>query len=178
MQAEAKLRYAVAMSLDGYIAGPGGETDWIINDPAIDFAEVWSQFDTLLMGRRTYDAARARLGAAAFTSHHTVVVSTTLRPEDNANITVLPELSPQSLQVLREGSSKDIWLMGGASLASSILELGELDSIDLNVIPVLLGAGLSLASNLRMPIALKLLSHTTYPSGIVSLLYAVGRERP
>jgi dihydrofolate reductase len=56
-----KIRYAVAMSLDGYIAGPNGEADWIGVDPKIDFAALWAQFDTLLMGRRTYEAASKRL---------------------------------------------------------------------------------------------------------------------
>ena len=50
-----KLQYGVAVSLDGYIAGPQGEADWIVMDPDLDFAAIWSQFDTLLMGRRTYE---------------------------------------------------------------------------------------------------------------------------
>jgi len=49
-----KIRYAVAMSLDGFIAGPNGEYDWIGTDPEIDFAAMWAQFDTFLMGRRTH----------------------------------------------------------------------------------------------------------------------------
>ena len=48
------------MSLDGYISGPNGETDWIVNDREANFAEIWAQFDTLLMARRTYEAAVAR----------------------------------------------------------------------------------------------------------------------
>ncbi len=45
-----RIRYQVAMSLDGYIAGPNGEFDWIVKDPEIDFAEIFKQFDTLLIG--------------------------------------------------------------------------------------------------------------------------------
>jgi len=52
------------MSLDGYIAGPNGEADWIVMDPEMDFGALWVQFDTLLMGRRTFEVAVARLGAA------------------------------------------------------------------------------------------------------------------
>ena len=47
-----RVRYAVATSLDGYIAGPKGEADWIIMDPEIDFAELFNQFDTMLLGDR------------------------------------------------------------------------------------------------------------------------------
>lgn len=49
-----RVRYSVAMNLDGYIAGPNGEYDWIIMDPAIDFAALFAEFDTVLMGRRTF----------------------------------------------------------------------------------------------------------------------------
>lgn len=51
-----RIRYSVAMSLDGYIAGPNGEAEWIIMDPDIDFAGLFEQFDTFLQGRRTFEA--------------------------------------------------------------------------------------------------------------------------
>jgi len=51
------VRYSVAMSLDEYIAGPGGEYDWIPMDPAIDWTAFMARFDTVLMGRRTFEVA-------------------------------------------------------------------------------------------------------------------------
>ncbi|MGA7926037.1 MAG: hypothetical protein WCA20_08580 [Candidatus Sulfotelmatobacter sp.] len=66
-----KLRYAVdavAMSLDGHIAGPNGEYDWIGTDAEVDFTAFWSQFDTLLMGKRTFELAVRTRGEAAFTA--------------------------------------------------------------------------------------------------------------
>ena len=51
----ARIRYEVAMSLDGYIAGPNGEFDWIVHDPTIDFTAMFAQFDTFLLGRKTYE---------------------------------------------------------------------------------------------------------------------------
>jgi len=51
-----RVRYALVASLDGYIAGPNGEADWIVMDPDIDFAAIYKQFDTILVGRRTYEA--------------------------------------------------------------------------------------------------------------------------
>jgi dihydrofolate reductase len=50
-----RVRYVVAMSLDGYIVGPNGEVDWIIMDPDIDFRALFDQFDTSLLGRRTFE---------------------------------------------------------------------------------------------------------------------------
>ena len=57
-----RVRYGVAMSLDGFIAGPNGEADWIIMDPEIDFEAIYSQFDTMLMGRRTFEVMKAAGG--------------------------------------------------------------------------------------------------------------------
>src|SRR4030088_2981657 len=102
-----KIRYAVAMSLDGYIAGPNGEADWIVMDPEVNFGELWAQFDTLLMGRRTYGAAVARLGEAAFAGMKTVVVSRTMRHSDHPDITIIPELTRDGMQKLRDQSGKD-----------------------------------------------------------------------
>ena len=50
-----RIRYLVTASLDGYIAGPRGEADWIVPDPGFDFSALFSQFDTVLLGRRTYE---------------------------------------------------------------------------------------------------------------------------
>ena len=58
-----RIRYSVAMSLDGYIAGPEGDVDWIIMDPDIDFGAIYAQFDTILVGRRTFEPM-ARAGRA------------------------------------------------------------------------------------------------------------------
>lgn len=56
-----RLRYGVAVSLDGFIAGPNGEHDWIVMDPSIDFAAMFREFDTAVMGRRTYEVLAAQL---------------------------------------------------------------------------------------------------------------------
>ena len=50
-----RVRYSVAMSLDGYIAGPQGESDWIVMDPDLDFTALFEAFDTILLGRKTYE---------------------------------------------------------------------------------------------------------------------------
>ena len=55
-----RLRYSVAVSLDGFIAGPNGEFDWIVMDPYIDFAALYSEFDTAVMGTARKRSSRKR----------------------------------------------------------------------------------------------------------------------
>jgi len=54
-----RLRYQVAVSLDGFIAGPNGEADWIVMDPSIDFDALFKEFDTVVMGRKTCGCSAA-----------------------------------------------------------------------------------------------------------------------
>jgi dihydrofolate reductase len=168
-----KIRYCVAMSLDGYIAGPNGEADWIVMDPEVNFAELWAQFDTSLMGRRTYEAAIARLGKAAMQRLKTVVVSRTLRQADHPEVTIVPELTREGMQALRAKSSKDIWLCGGGELFNFLLAMREVDTVEVSVMPVLLGGGVALLPAPAQRTKLKLSEHKVYHSGIVSLVYEI-----
>ena len=173
-----KIRYAVAMSLDGYIAGPNGEYDWIGTDPEVDFAAFWTQFDTLLMGRRTFELAVQTRGEAAFTAFTgltSFVFSRTLKPHEHPYVTVVPELNADWVRDLKAQSGKDIWLFGGSSLFRSFLGCGLVDGVEVSVIPVLLGAGIPLLPPPYSPTKLRLISHRLYRSGRASLSYEVQR---
>src|SRR5690606_8066902 len=107
-----RIRYQVACSLDGYIAGPNGEYDWIPIDPDIDFEALYDQFDTLLMGRRTYE--EVPVSGPEYGGKQIVVVSDTLRAEEHPGVTVVRgrELA-RTLDTMRRQPGKDIWLFGG-----------------------------------------------------------------
>jgi dihydrofolate reductase len=166
-----KIQYGVAVSLDGFIAGPNGESDWIEIDPEIDFSAIQSQFDTLLMGRRTYEAAVRRLGRAAFTGKATFVFSRQLAPKDHPGVTIISELTRQWLQALKRQEGKDIWLMGGGELFRKLLDFGEVDSMNITTVPVMLGAGTPLMSPPYAPTKLALTTHRVYKSGNISMTY-------
>ena len=107
-----RIRYSVAISLDGYIAGLGDEFDWIVMDPDIDFARLSEQFDTYLLGRRTFEVTRSH-GQAAIPGARTYVFSRTLRQSDYDDVTIVSENWRQVVQSLCEEEGKDIWLFGG-----------------------------------------------------------------
>src|SRR6266404_5592578 len=112
-----QIRYAVATSLDGYIAGPKGEADWIIMDPDIDFRALFSQFDTVLIGRRTFEGmARGKKKPSAMPGMKTVVFSRTLRQQDCPKVTIIADHAEETLAALRAESGKDTWLFGGGLL--------------------------------------------------------------
>lgn len=179
MAHQPKIRYGVAASLDGFIAGPNGEFDWIPENGEIDFVPIWAQFDLFLMGRRTWEIAR--LGPDTFAGKQVFVASRTLRPEKNPGITLLPDITREVLADLRGKATRDIWLFGGSQLAGAVHALHEIDELDLSVFPILLGAGIPLLPTLPRRTALKLLDHRTYPSGTLQLRYALkhgGPENP
>src|ERR1700749_3436096 len=88
------IRYAVAASLDGYIAGPNGEADWIIMDPDIDFRALFDQFDTILLGRRTFESM-AHQGGGGMPGMKTLVFSRTLRQRNHPKVTIVGEKSEE-----------------------------------------------------------------------------------
>ncbi|MGA2852399.1 MAG: dihydrofolate reductase family protein [Terracidiphilus sp.] len=171
-----RLRYGVAMSLDGFIAGPNGEYDWIVPDPSIDFAAIWAQFDTVLMGRRTFEIAQTRRKMFSGSVQRWVVVSRTLKPEDYPDTTILSSGISEAVAALKAEtgpqSQKDIWLFGGGVLFRSLLDARLVDAIDVMVMPVLLGSGVSFLPEGRRQ-TLRLESSQALTSGVLRLSYSI-----
>ena len=162
------------MSLDGYIAGPKGEADWIIMDPEIDFRALYAQFDTALIGRRTFEGmARGKKKPGAMPGMKTFVFSRTLSQHDHPKVTIVADKAEETVAALRAESGKDIWLFGGGALFRSLLDAGLVDTVEVAVIPVLLGGGLPLLPPPARKARLELVGSKTYKTGIVSLEYAV-----
>jgi len=171
-----RITYGVAASLDGYIAGPGGEYDWIPMDPDIDFAAHMARFDTFLMGRRTYELFAGQGGGKGM---DVWVFSRTLRQEDHPGVTVVSDGIEERLAGLRARPGKGIALFGGGVLFRSLLELGQVDAVEVAVVPVLLGRGIPLLPETSLRSALALVSHHVYPkTGTLLLGYDVKREEP
>ncbi len=170
-----RVRYSVAMSLDGYIAGPKGESDWIVMDPEVDFGALMGSFDTILMGRKTYEASR-KMGGGGMPGMAAFVFSRTLKASDVKGA-ALSDDPKATIAEIKSKPGKDIWLFGGGGLFRSLLDLRLVDSVEVAVISVLLGKGRPLLPGADERRALKLETHRVYAkTGTVSLEYSLRME--
>ena len=171
------VRFGGAMSLDGYIAGPNGEYDWIVMDPDIDFAGLMKQFDTFLIGRKTFDAM-ARMGtqSKAIPGITNIVLSRTLRQADFPRVRIESD-AERVVSELRTQPGKDIAIFGGGELFRSLLAAGLVDRIEMSLIPVLLGGGIPVLPPPAGRARLKLRGQRVYEkTGTISLEYDILRS--
>lgn len=166
-----RVRYQVACSLDGYIAGPDDDFDWIVPEPEFDFDGLYAQFDILLMGRRTYEIVRA--SGEDFRGKKVIVASQTLSPEEHPEVEVVRDGLEERIRELRTQSGGDIWLYGGGKLFAQVLSWGLVDTVEAAVIPILLGGGVPFLPAPAVRQRLTLVRHQAYPSGMVLLEYEV-----
>ena len=159
------------MSMDGFVAGPNGEHDWIVMDPAFDFEGYMKEFDTILMGRRTFEIA-GKGGGGAMPGVRTIVCSRTLRPADHPKTTIVDD-AVDMVRTLKREEGKDIWLFGGGSLFRSLLDAKLVDTIEVAVVPIALSKGIPLLPAGERSPQLRLLTSKILPSGVVTLNYSI-----
>ncbi len=171
-----RVIYGGAMSLDGYIAGPNGEYDWIVMDPEIDFKALEARFDTYLIGRKTFDVMRGTDSSVKSTRGiRNVVFSRTLKQSDFPSVTISAD-AEGVVSALREKPGKDIALFGGGELFRSLLAAGLVDAVEVSLIPVLLGGGIPLLPSPAARATLKLRTQRLYKTtGTIGLEYDIVR---
>ena len=165
------------MSLDGYIAGPKGEYDWIVIDPDMDFAAMSAQFDTYLIGRKTFEAM-GKVGNDSKRSPQikNIVFSRTLKQRDYPHITIKSD-AVTVVAELRRSPGKDIALFGGGELFRSLLAAGLVDRVEVSLIPVLLGGGIPLLPPPADRAMLKLRKQRLFEkTGTIGLEYEILRR--
>src|SRR5262245_58757279 len=175
-----KVVYSLTNSLDNFIARADGAYDWILMDDEImsEFPKLYATFDTILMGRKTYDitlqhSPEAGQETDAYMGMKSYVFSRTIKESSNAGVKIISDNAGEFVRNLKNESGKDIWLMGGGILAASLLKERLVDEIGVSIQPILLGSGVPLFPDIGMQVELQLLECKTYKNGIVGLNYRV-----
>lgn len=178
------------VTLDGFVAGPNGEMDWVTNsfDQAMGKYEddIVSAADTLILGRVTYQsfagswphvpenpaAAKEEVEYAnKLNAMRKIVFSRTLDTVEWNNSTLFKEVMPEDIKKLKQEPGKDILIYGSASIVQTLTNLGLIDEYQLLVHPVILGSGKPLFANIQDRVNLKLVNTGVTDSGIVRLYY-------
>lgn len=175
MPGERLITYSVAMSLDGFIAGPNGEYDWIPSeDLGIDFTAFLARFDTLLMGRKTYELTLTQGPEAQIPGMKRYVCSSTLQADDHPDVTIVSrERTIDVVRALKQEAGKQIWLFGGGQLFAGLLAASLVDQVEVAVMPVLLGSGIPLLPQEFEPRWLERIATKEYERGVQLATYRV-----
>jgi dihydrofolate reductase len=169
----------IAMSLDGYIARPDGSVDWLapFEGAGEDYGYgcLISRVGGLLMGRRTYEQVLGFDPWPYGTRPVFVLSSRTLPTPGESDVSFVAGSPSDLVTAARRATDRPLWLVGGARLAQSMLAAGLVDELEIALVPVLLGDGISLFGSPAPPGDLALAEARTYRSGLVMLRYRVGR---
>jgi dihydrofolate reductase len=168
-----KLILCVAVSLDGMIEGPNGEYDWCFTDQDYGLQDLLNRVDSAFLGRKSYELVlKTGIDESGLAGLHRYVFSTTLESINDED-TLINNNIFNEVSNIKSQDGKDIWLWGGANLASSLINMNLVDELLLAVHPVILGQGKLLFENLKRNSKLELISSKAYSTGLVMLNYKV-----
>lgn len=170
-----KICVFIATSLDGFIAGPNDELDWLpTTNPDVEdtFTPFMARVGAILMGRRTYDVVLGLEGPWAYGDTPMLVV--TSRPLDAARASVSAtagDAATLAASAKAAAGERDVYVDGGA-LIRSLLDADLIDELTVTIVPVVLGAGLPLFAGCTRRHALDLVSSRPIGGGLVQLTYS------
>lgn len=176
-----KLILYIAVSLDGKIAGPDDDVSWLEEMPNpdqldYDYTALNEQIDTTIMGNTTYRWIKKQPIPFPYIDTKNYVITRNKELESNDEVSFLSENIPEFISELQQKEGKDIWLIGGAAVNKLCLNANLIDEMRVFVMPILLGEGVPLFADgyeRKLP---KLISSSTYSSGVCELRYRLDRE--
>lgn len=173
-----KITYGAACSLDGYLARTDDRVDWLhwSQDVQRITGEYWPRVDVVLMGRKTYEVARAA-GTGAYPGVTNYVFSRTLQDDPEPDVHLVRGEAATFVRELKTQAGREICLMGGGELAQSLFDAGLIDEVGVNIHPVLLGAGKPLFRPLQAQHTLELIETEPLSGGCIYALYRIVANR-
>ena len=189
-----KLIYYIATSADGFICRPNGSIEDFTFDGehVLDLLEAFPEtipthlrpqlkieaenkrFDTVLMGRRTYEVGEAYGITSPYEHLEQYLFSTSLSNSPSADVVLVSSDAVQCVRDLKSRDGLDIWLCGGSELASALIE--EIDEIIIKSNPFLMGCGKSLFARETPKIELDLIDRRNYACGFTLQHFGVCRD--
>lgn len=176
------------VSLDGFVAGPKGEMDWInVDDEIFEYAgNRTNEADTALYGRVTYEMMDSYWPTAAdqpnatkhdiehsrwYNNVEKVVLSKTLQGQQRKNTKIISDNLSGQITALKQQPGKDILIFGSPSASYALMQEGLIDDFWLFINPVVLGQGIPLFRDVKTPLRLTLATSKAFPSGVVCMHY-------
>ena len=182
------------ISLDGFVAGPNGEMDWIkVDEEIFDYVgKRISEGDTALYGRVTYEMMESYWPTASekpnaskhdiehskwYKKAHKIVLSKTMKDEGMTNTTIIKDSLADRINEIKQQAGPDIVVFGSPTATHSLIQLNLIDGYWLFVNPIILGQGIPLFAGIKDKIKLKLLPVTRqFSCGVTELNYIVDRQ--
>ncbi|TXK46446.1 dihydrofolate reductase [Pontibacter qinzhouensis] len=179
-----KIILYIAASLDGFIARPDGNIDWLHDEdfalPGEDFhySSFLETIDTTLMGNSTYQVIQGFETPFPYTDKTNYVFTRNPEHQDDAFVKFVSSDATGFIKELKQQPGKDIWLIGGGQLNTLVLEAGLLDEIVLTYIPILLGTGIPLFAAGLQEHKLQVESNHCFDNGFVQLTLRPAKSIP
>lgn len=170
------VKYHVASTLDGFIAHTDSSANGFVYEGkhATDYvASLHQEYDTVLMGRRTYEFGFQFDVTNPYPWLKQYVLSRTMESSPDANVTLVSGDALDFVRGLKQEPGKAIYLCGGAELATSLFAAQLIDEVIVKLNPVVFGAGISLFTDGIQQTALELTKSKVYSNGVVLLHYRV-----
>jgi len=189
-----KIALFMHSSLDGFVAGPKGEMNWIhVDEEIFDYVGGQTELaDTALYGRKTYQMMEAywpTAGDSPDASKHDkqhsawykkvskVILSRTMKGEKLPNTTIISENLRDEILKIKEKPGKDIIIFGSPSASHALMAENLIDEFWIFINPILLGQGIPLFKNIKERKQLKFLSSHIFISGVAAMRYQIDLEK-
>ena len=183
-----KVILLMHVTLDGFVAGPNDEMDWIGYDNELEtyVHALHATTDAAIYGRRTYEGMQSywptvlsnpasseseKNHARWYENATKIIVSRTLESDETVKRVVIGDNIAAEMAKIKQQPGKDLWLIGSPIVAQIFMQHDLIDEYWLNINPVILGSGKPLFGSLKDKLGLKLISSRTFAGGVVALRY-------